>query len=155
MSVLNEVWGIGEASVKRECEASKSNEHDSTQFDTPNTDDRCTVHRVTLIGIIYHILIKMKVPIANATIFVLSALSRICVVEPFTIFSRGSTGHPGTKLCYNIYDEWRSDSVIIDTLPLDEENVQMCLDELIYSDFGQTMFGIHDAPGTFLYGLIY
>lgn len=35
MSVLNEVWGIGEASVKRECEASKSNEHDSTQFDTP------------------------------------------------------------------------------------------------------------------------
>lgn len=97
----------------------------------------------------------MKAPITNVTIFVLSALSRISVVESFIILSKGITGHSCTKLCYNTYDEWRSNSVVIDTLPLDEENVQICLDELMYSDFGHTMFGIHDAPGAFLYGLIY
>jgi hypothetical protein len=26
--------------------------------------------------------------------------------------------------------------------------VQMCLDELIYSNYGKTMFGVHDVPGT-------
>lgn len=51
------------------------------------------------------------------------------------------------KLFSNTYDDWRSNA-LIDTMSLDEENVQMCLDEFIYSDFGATIFGIHDAPGT-------
>ena len=49
----------------------------------------------------------------------------------------------------NIYDDWRSDATV-DQLPLDEDTVQNCLDEFIYSDFGKTMFGIHDAPGKFV-----
>ena len=36
----------------------------------------------------------------------------------------------------------------VDTLPLDEEFVQMCLDEMIYSDYGEQMFGVHDRTGT-------
>jgi len=46
----------------------------------------------------------------------------------------------------NTYDDWRSDA-IVDQIPLDEETVQMCLDELVYSNYGMTMFGVHDAPG--------
>ena len=42
----------------------------------------------------------------------------------------------------NIYDDWRSDSVV-DTMFLDEENVQECLDEFIQSGYGQQMFGCH------------
>jgi hypothetical protein len=97
----------------------------------------------------------MNTPVATSIviilIFVLGNFSRITLVESFTILSSGGiTRHSfSTNLYYNIYDEWRSDTVIVDTLPLDEETVQMCLDELIYSDFGHTMFGIHDAPGTF------
>lgn len=47
----------------------------------------------------------------------------------------------------NTYDDWRSDG-IVDVIPLDEESVQMCLDELIDSDYGKQMFGIHDAPAS-------
>jgi hypothetical protein len=84
-------------------------------------------------------------------VFFLYNFSRSILVESFTILSRGVgiRRHSFTYLNYNIYDEWRSDTVRIDTLPLDEETVQMCLNEFIYSDFGSTMFGIHDAPGTF------
>ena len=46
----------------------------------------------------------------------------------------------------NVYDDWRADG-IVDQLPLDEEAVQMCLDELVYSDYGMTMFGVQDVPG--------
>ena len=46
----------------------------------------------------------------------------------------------------NTYDDWRSDG-IVDQIPLDEESVQMCLDELVSSNYGMTMFGVHDAPG--------
>ena len=52
-----------------------------------------------------------------------------------------------TPLYGNIYDEWRSD-MTVDTLPLDAEFVQMCLDEMIYSDYGEQMFGVHDRTGT-------
>lgn len=48
----------------------------------------------------------------------------------------------------NIYDQWRSD-MTVDTMPLEEEFVQICLEEMIYSDYGQEMFGIHDRAGTF------
>jgi len=47
----------------------------------------------------------------------------------------------------NVYDDWRADG-IVDQLPLDEEAVQMCLDELVYSDYGMTMFGVQDVPAS-------
>lgn len=53
-----------------------------------------------------------------------------------------------SSLYGNIYDEWRSDLTIVDSLPLEEEYIQMCLDEIIYSDYGEQMFGIHDRAGT-------
>ena len=56
------------------------------------------------------------------------------------VFSRS------TSVLKNTYDDWRSDG-IVDKMPLDEEMVQMCLDELVYSDYGAQMFGVHDAPG--------
>ncbi len=46
-----------------------------------------------------------------------------------------------------MYDDYRSDAVV-DQIPLDEDAVLMCLDELVYSDFGKQMFGVHDGPGT-------
>ena len=51
----------------------------------------------------------------------------------------------------NTYDEWRAD-VPVDTMPLEEEFVQMCLEDMIYSDYGEQMFGVHDQTGTILYG---
>ena len=53
-----------------------------------------------------------------------------------------------SSLYGNIYDEWRSDLTIVDSLPLEEEYIQMCLDEIIYSNYGEQMFGIHDRAGT-------
>jgi len=49
----------------------------------------------------------------------------------------------------NSYDDWRS-HVAVDVMSLDEENAQDCLDEFIYSKFGQAMFGVHDVPGTII-----
>ena len=48
---------------------------------------------------------------------------------------------------YNIYDDWRSDAVV-DTMYLDEENVEQCLDEFIDSEYGQQMFGCHERPAS-------
>ena len=60
-----------------------------------------------------------------------------------------STSSSSSSSLYgNIYDEWRSDLTIVDSLPLEEEYIQMCLDEIIYSDYGEQMFGIHDRAGT-------
>lgn len=47
----------------------------------------------------------------------------------------------------NTYDDWKSDG-IVDQIPLDEESVRMCLDELVSSNYGMTMFGVHDAPAS-------
>mmetsp|Transcript_2049 Transcript_2049/g.4481 ORF Transcript_2049/g.4481 Transcript_2049/m.4481 type:complete len:208 (+) Transcript_2049:28-651(+) len=51
-----------------------------------------------------------------------------------------------TFLC-NIYDDWRSDAVV-DTMHLDEENVEMCLQEFVDSEHGQQMFGCHERPAS-------
>jgi hypothetical protein len=48
----------------------------------------------------------------------------------------------------NIYDAWRSDAVV-DTMPLEEDNVKMCLEEFVESDYGQQMFGCHDLPSSY------
>jgi hypothetical protein len=47
----------------------------------------------------------------------------------------------------NIYDDWRSDAVV-DTMNLDEDNVQDCLEEFINSEYGQQMFGCHDRAAS-------
>jgi len=47
----------------------------------------------------------------------------------------------------NVYDDWRSDAVVVtNDLHLSEENVEQCLEEFIQSDYGQQMFGCHDLP---------
>ena len=55
--------------------------------------------------------------------------------------------HPSSVHMANIYDDWRSDAVV-DTMPLDEENVRMCLEEFVESDYGKQMFGCHDLPAS-------
>mmetsp|Transcript_23919 Transcript_23919/g.53218 ORF Transcript_23919/g.53218 Transcript_23919/m.53218 type:complete len:216 (-) Transcript_23919:1569-2216(-) len=56
--------------------------------------------------------------------------------------TRNSAACASSKLYQNIYDYWRSDAVV-DTMHLDEENVESCLEEFIESDYGTTMFGCH------------
>lgn len=46
----------------------------------------------------------------------------------------------------SMYDDWRSD-VPVDTMPLEEEFVQIVLDEMVYSNDGEQMFGVHDRAG--------
>ena len=50
-------------------------------------------------------------------------------------------------VCYNIYDDWRSDAVV-DTMYLDEENVLACLEEFVQSDYGTSMFGCHERAAS-------
>jgi hypothetical protein len=52
-----------------------------------------------------------------------------------------------SQVLKNIYDDWRSDAVA-DTMFLDEENVQMCLEEFIDSNYGKQMFGCHERPAS-------
>jgi len=51
-------------------------------------------------------------------------------------------------LLANIYDDWRSDAVV-DTMPLEEDNVRSCLEEFVESDYGKQMFGCHDLPASY------
>jgi len=53
-----------------------------------------------------------------------------------------------SPLFANLYDNWRSDAVVPETMELSEDNVQECLQLLIDSDYGQQMFGIHDMPAS-------
>ena len=55
-----------------------------------------------------------------------------------------------TKLNANIYDAWANDELSSSNseytydellLPLDEESIEQCLEELMSSDYGKTMFG--------------
>ena len=60
---------------------------------------------------------------------------------------RNHNGNSNRSTLYgNIYDEWKSD-MPVDSMPLDEELVNLCLEEIIYSDFGKQMFGVHDRAG--------
>ena len=58
---------------------------------------------------------------------------------------------------YNIYDDWAGDFLSTSQseytfdeliLPLDEDCVEQCLEELMDSEFGKTMFGRHDVPAS-------
>lgn len=62
-------------------------------------------------------------------------------------FSTQNTPYRQKQPLKNIYDDWRSDAVV-DTMFLDEENVRMCLEEIIDSDFGKQMFGCHERPAS-------
>lgn len=78
----------------------------------------------------------------NYSILLLALLA--CIESnAFTVSTKPTLSR---TMLQNTYDDWRSDA-IVDQMPLDEEAVQMCLDELISSDFGAQMFGVHDAPG--------
>ena len=62
--------------------------------------------------------------------------------DAFVISSNPGSRHRSCEICYNIYDDWRSDAVV-DTMHLDEDNVRTCLQEFVESDYGTTMFGCH------------
>ena len=48
---------------------------------------------------------------------------------------------------HNIYDDWRSDAVV-ETMFLDEDNAQQCLEEFVESEYGKQMFGSHERPSS-------
>lgn len=61
-----------------------------------------------------------------------------------------------TTRLYNMYDDWASDLLSTSQseytydeliLPLDEECIEQCLEELMNSEYGKTMFGRHDMVG--------
>jgi len=52
---------------------------------------------------------------------------------------------PSKSSLFNVYDDWRSDAVV-DVMHLDEDNIEMCLQELIDSEYGKQMFGKHERP---------
>ena len=59
-----------------------------------------------------------------------------------------------TTLNANIYDAWANDELSSKNseytydeliLPLDQESIEQCLDELMESDYGKTMFGKYES----------
>lgn len=84
----------------------------------------------------------------------------LCCTESFLLITSPFKNHHLDRILIpsplfgNIYDQWRSD-MTVDTMPLEEEFVQICLEEMIYSDYGQEMFGIHDRAGNFFVYCIY
>eukprot|EP00584_Thalassiosira_punctigera_P005754 CAMPEP_0172534556 /NCGR_PEP_ID=MMETSP1067-20121228/6877_1 /TAXON_ID=265564 ORGANISM="Thalassiosira punctigera, Strain Tpunct2005C2" /NCGR_SAMPLE_ID=MMETSP1067 /ASSEMBLY_ACC=CAM_ASM_000444 /LENGTH=228 /DNA_ID=CAMNT_0013319363 /DNA_START=8 /DNA_END=694 /DNA_ORIENTATION=- len=70
--------------------------------------------------------------------------------------SPSSTSFGPTRL-FNIYDDWAGDLLSSSqseytydelTLPLDEDSIEQCLEELMDSEYGKTMFGRHDMPAS-------
>jgi hypothetical protein len=59
--------------------------------------------------------------------------------NPITLHNKNIHPH-----LFNVHDDWRSDTIVVDTLPLDEETVQNCLAEFVESDYGTEMFGRHE-----------
>jgi len=64
-----------------------------------------------------------------------------------------------TKLNANIYDAWANDLLSSKNseytydeliLPLDEESIEQCLEELMESDYGKTMFGKYESINIFV-----
>eukprot|EP00579_Thalassiosira_antarctica_P021023 CAMPEP_0201965208 /NCGR_PEP_ID=MMETSP0904-20121228/10575_1 /ASSEMBLY_ACC=CAM_ASM_000553 /TAXON_ID=420261 /ORGANISM="Thalassiosira antarctica, Strain CCMP982" /LENGTH=244 /DNA_ID=CAMNT_0048512221 /DNA_START=1 /DNA_END=735 /DNA_ORIENTATION=+ len=62
-----------------------------------------------------------------------------------------------TTRLYNFYDDWSLDRLSSSqseytyddlNLMLDEEFIEQCLEELMDSDYGKTMFGRHDMPAS-------
>ncbi len=69
-----------------------------------------------------------------------------------------SNRHSTSTTLYNLYDDWAGDLLSSSQskytyddliLPLlDEESVEQCLEELMDSEYGKTMFGKHDVPAS-------
>ena len=62
-----------------------------------------------------------------------------------------------TTRLHNFYDDWSLDLLSSSqsahsydelVLPLDEDSIAQCLEELMDSEYGQTMFGRHDLPAS-------
>ena len=58
---------------------------------------------------------------------------------------------------YNLYDDWAGDLISSSQseftyddliMPLDEGSIEQCLEELMDSAYGETMFGRHDVPAS-------
>jgi hypothetical protein len=58
-----------------------------------------------------------------------------------------TTGGASSRWFATVYDDWQS-SGLVDTTYLCEENVEVCLDEFVQSDYGRTMFGCHDEAAS-------
>ena len=67
-----------------------------------------------------------------------------------------STARTTTQL-YNLYDDWSNDLLSSSQseytydeliLPLEEECIEQCLEEFMESEYGKTMFGIHDLAAS-------
>ena len=67
-----------------------------------------------------------------------------------------STTTTSTQL-YNLYDDWSNDLLSSSQseytydeliLPLEEECIEQCLEEFMDSEYGKTMFGVHDLPAS-------
>ena len=83
------------------------------------------------------------------TLFPTSSLSRITISSSIisTITRTTSTTKTSTSL-FNIYDDWMNDIIVVDSLDLNEENVQQVIDEVIDSNFGQSMFGCNERASS-------
>jgi len=69
----------------------------------------------------------------------------VVVAPPATTrASAASVSFSSSSRLSNTYDDWRTDVIVPDTMHLDEDNVQLCLDEFVDSEYGTTMFGCHD-----------
>eukprot|EP00980_Cylindrotheca_fusiformis_P008610 scaffold1830_cov117-Cylindrotheca_fusiformis.AAC.9 len=90
-------------------------------------------------------LLMSAVRILAVIAFQSATVRGLCPSVPASL--RNDNSHRKIQVLRNIYDDWRSDAVV-DTMFLDEENVQMCLDEFIDSDYGKQMFGCHERPAT-------
>ena len=74
-------------------------------------------------------------------------LNKVFSVDSFAPTPPTSSARCRVRSLWNVYDDWRSDAVV-DTMHLDEENVQNCLEEFVDSNYGQEMFGCHERPAS-------
>lgn len=88
----------------------------------------------------------MKTHWPQAVLLVAVAVGTNGFLHQSSVFSRPQ--YPSKSLLKNIYDDWRSDISIVDVMPLTEEAVEDCLEELVYSDYGAQMFGVQSAPAS-------
>jgi len=98
------------------------------------------------------LLIALSIRLSTVNAF--NAITRSLHNPQGDAFQKRHTSHPVVSTTTNalqlanLYDDWRSDAVV-DALPLDEENVQLCLEEFIESDYGNQMFGCHNLPESY------
>jgi hypothetical protein len=101
---------------------------------------RAAMSLLTLIGLLW---IQLALPAADA----------LLVAGPVPSAPHNEMLRPcqhtriGRTRLRNIYDDWRSDAVV-DTMFVDEDNVRLCLEEFVQSDYGKQMFGCHERAAS-------